>query len=332
MNLTRSQKIRLGAFMLVGIVATAAGLLTLAGLQVWQPRDRYTVRFNENITGLESSAPVRYQGLRVGTVETMRVSPDDPQSIEVSLALVPGTVLYEGTTATLQTSGLTGLKTINLTPGNVTGKVLEVDSEIPAGASFVERITGQAEKIAVKVEMVTNQLVKWTGEENRQQFTALMGSLNDLSVQLTRFLETNRMPFSEALGGVGRATEALADASADFRGALRETRGLLKALRKRAESIPPDSIANTLTATQGAMRNLERRLSDKEFGKVVATLQTGLADFERLLQDTDLAVRAGREDFTASLSYIRQAAEDLREFSRIIAQDPSVLLRGREVQ
>ena len=43
-------------------------------------------------------------------------------------------------------------------------------------------------------------------------------------------------------------------------------------------------------------------------------------------------VRASREDFTVSLNYMRQAAEDLREFSRIIAQDPSVLLRGQEVR
>ena len=55
-----------------------------------------------------------------------------------------------------------------------------------------------------------------------------------------------------------------------------------------------------------------------------------LADHPRHLGVIDLAVRASREDFTMSLKHVRQATEDLREFSRIIAQDPSVLLRGKE--
>jgi hypothetical protein len=42
-------------------------------------------------------------------------------------------------------------------------------------------------------------------------------------------------------------------------------------------------------------------------------------------------VRASRDDVGCSLEHVRQATEDLREFSRIIAQDPSAILRGKEV-
>ena len=78
------------------------------------------------------------------------------------------------------------------------------------------------------------------------------------------------------------------------------------------------------------MDSLEVRLSDKQLGKIVADLGVALGDLTALLKNTDLVVRAGREDFTATLKYIRQAAEDLREFSRIIAQNPSAILSGRE--
>ena len=46
--------------------------------------------------------------------------------------------------------------------------------------------------------------------------------------------------------------------------------------------------------------------------------------------ELDLTVRASREDLVLSLKHVRQATQDLREFSRIIAQDPSVLLRGKD--
>ena len=102
------------------------------------------------------------------------VSPDDPSAIEVTLSLDPRTRLYEGTEAVLAQSGITGLKTINLTPGDPTRPVITPGTQLPAGQSFMGRITGQAEQIARKVEYVANQLATWTSEENRKRVERLI--------------------------------------------------------------------------------------------------------------------------------------------------------------
>jgi len=193
-NLSRAQKVRLGAFVVSGLTLFGGAVVSLAGLKVWERRDLYTVRFTEDVGGLEPSASVRYHGLRVGRVENLEVAADDPSAIEVTLALSPKTVLREGTKATLDASGLTGLKTINLTGGDPRGAIVPPGSRLPPGQSFVDRITGEAEAIGVKIEIVANQLAAWTSEENRTRVEKLVESTTSLSKEIELFLATNRQP------------------------------------------------------------------------------------------------------------------------------------------
>jgi len=85
MKLTRAEKVRLGTFVATGLTLFIGGVLSLAGLKVWERRDIYTANFDESVSGLEVSAQVKYQGLRVGRVDAMRVNPKDPGVIEVNI-------------------------------------------------------------------------------------------------------------------------------------------------------------------------------------------------------------------------------------------------------
>jgi phospholipid/cholesterol/gamma-HCH transport system substrate-binding protein len=327
--------------MATGMVLFVAGVLLLAGLRIWEKRDNYTVRFTEEVGGLEISAPVRYQGLRVGTVADMQIASDDPRAIEVTISLEPRTRLYGGTTAELARSGLTGLKTINLTPGDPGAARIPPGSQLEAGQSFMGRITGQAEQIARKVEYVANQLASWTSAENRQRFERLIDSLTALANEIDRFLATNREPFKGALGGVEKAGDAIAQLTGegnrslkritkDIGATLAETRRTLEVIRRPVSKIDPDELAGTVRATRQAMTSLDERLSSRELGEAITNLAAALEDLIELIEATDLTVRAGRDDFVAALQDLRQAAEYVREFSRIIAEDPSAVIRGKD--
>ncbi len=341
MNLTRAQKIRLGAFMLTGTLLFTGAIAALAGLQVWEKRAVFKVRFAEEISGLEVSAPVKYQGLRIGRVEDMVIAPDDPTAIEVTLGLDPRTVLYEGTEAVLDRSGLTGLKTINLTPGDATKSRLVPGSTIPAGQSFVDRITGRAEAIALKMELITDQLADWTKPANRARVERLLENTTTLAKEVEGFLATNREPTRAALQGVAQASATVAGLGGEGAQSLKvvrdeavktfeEARTTLRELRRPLSQVDPKEVAQVVSSTERAMRSLDNRLSSKEIGQAIDQLISTLEQVTQLLQSVDLAVRAGRDDFVSTLSDLRQAAEDVREFSRIIAQDPSALIRGKE--
>lgn len=342
MILTRAQKVRLGAFLLAGTILLVGGIMSLAGLKVLEKRDVYSVRYSESVSGLEPSASVKFQGLRVGSVQSMAIAKDDANSIEVFLSLEPGTPLHEGTKAVLDASGITGLKTINLTPGDPRQPKLQPGSRIPAGESFLDRVTGKAEAVIVKAEVIANQLAKWTGDDNRLRLERTIESLDRLVNDLDKTVNESRKPLVsalEAIDTVSRRTAKLETESITtltvFRTELQKTaestRLALKAIERTAADVDGKEVTAAVTATKNAMNSLDQRLSATETQEAIAELQKTLKQTSHLLQELDLVVRAGREDFVASLSYIRQAAEDLREFSRIIAQDPSVLLRGQEV-
>jgi phospholipid/cholesterol/gamma-HCH transport system substrate-binding protein len=338
MNLSKAQKIRLGTFVAVGSTLLFGGIISLAGVKVLERRDTYTVKFKDSVSGLEKSSQVRYQGLRVGRVESMRVSPEDPSSIEVSFSLNPGTVLHEGTTAVLDASGITGLKTINLTAGDARKKVIEPGSELPSGVSFVDRITGEAEQIGIKVEMVANQIAKWSSDENRLRFEELLSSSAKLATEMERFTSEVRQPAVGAMEEFQRSGAAFRVAATEGTQLMKDTRETVlaaKAALQEADrilkTVDSKSLSGTVHAAEAAMTSLDRRLSAAEFGATIKNLQSTLANLTTLLGEVDLTVRASRDDFVSSLEHVRQATEDLREFSRIIAQDPSAILRGKEV-
>jgi ABC-type transporter Mla subunit MlaD len=271
----------------------------------------------------------------------MFIAPNDPAAIEITLSLDPRTRLYGGTTAVLASSGITGLKTINLTPGDPKEPIIPPGTQLDAGQSFMGRITGQAEQIAIKVEYVANQLATWTNAENRERFERMVDSFTALADEIDRFLATNREPFKGALGGVEKAGTAVSQLTgegnrsikkitADVSATLAETRTTLAALRRPMSKVDPDEVAGAVAATRKAMASLDSRLSSKEVGQAITNLVKALEDLMQLIEATDLTVRAGREDFVAALQDLRQAAEHVREFSRIIAQDPSAVIRGKD--
>ena len=117
MRLTSAEKVRLGGFVLVALALILSVVAALTGATLGAQRSLYKVHFHESVGGLERSAPVKYQGLRVGRVESMQIAAADPGAIEVTLAIDPATVLLTGTTASLDAAGITGLQTVNLKPG-----------------------------------------------------------------------------------------------------------------------------------------------------------------------------------------------------------------------
>lgn len=336
MKLTPAQKVRLGVFLLTGIALLTGSLLVLTGVQVWEPRDHYKVRFTESVAGLEESAQVRYRGLRVGRVDDIRIAPDDPQAIEVTLAIDRDVPLYEGTRAVLDTSGLTGLKTINLTGGDPRGPRIPPGSTLPSDPGLMGRIVDQAESVAENVNRVAIQLARFVTDENRQRVERILVSLDGFLRSADLLMAESREPFGRALEQVGDASAAVTALSREGEVTLRTWRedvsSTLRAVRQPIEKIDPKDVAAAAASARNVFGRLEAQLSKESTDEAFEQLGAALAQLNRLMGDLDLAVRASREDFTASMSYLRQAAEDLREFSRLVAQDPSILLRGRDLR
>jgi phospholipid/cholesterol/gamma-HCH transport system substrate-binding protein len=340
-NLSKAEKARLGAFIVAGVVLLTGGVVVLAGLKAITSKDEYRVSFTESVSGLEPGAQVRFQGLKVGAVDRIGIDPNDPKAIEVFLRLDSGTKLYPGTEVIMESSLLTGFKTINLTPGDTTKDRLRPGATLPARASLMELMAHRAEEISEKIERVAINLDKWTGDDNRMRFESLADSTQKLVTEVDLFVVEVRDPLVYALEEIGKTSASvrgvtseaeltLKEARSEIQATLVAARETMESIQKIVAAIDPQLVRETLKAANRAATNLDTAFAADEMGKVFGDLRAALVNVTRLMQSLDLTVRAGRDDLVTSLKYVRQATQDLRDFSRIIAQDPSVLLRGKE--
>jgi len=104
--------VRVGVFVLAAVVVIVGVIVTFGGMHWFEARDHYAVELRESVTGLETGATVSFDGIAVGRVDSINVSPTDLGAVRVELSVKAGTPVHTDTVAYVTMAGLTGLKTI----------------------------------------------------------------------------------------------------------------------------------------------------------------------------------------------------------------------------
>src|SRR6185437_8594876 len=103
-----------GIFVIVLFAFVTLGIIWLsAGFSV-ETYTIYQVNMKESVSGLSVDAAVEYNGVNVGTVKNIRISPRDPELVELLLRIRSSTPITLGTAATLSMRGLTGVTFVAL--------------------------------------------------------------------------------------------------------------------------------------------------------------------------------------------------------------------------
>src|SRR5262245_28870597 len=97
--------------------AFVVAVVVLAGLFVYWYSDardhrdytRYEIYFDGSVSGLTRGAPVRYLGVDVGRVFTMRIDPRDSSRVQVVADIDSTTPISTKTVAELSLQGVTGV-------------------------------------------------------------------------------------------------------------------------------------------------------------------------------------------------------------------------------
>ncbi|HMD38927.1 MAG TPA: MlaD family protein [Candidatus Acidoferrum sp.] len=130
-------ELRVGLFVLVGLMVIAAGIFWVTGAGTIGPKYRLRTYLPE-VSGLANGAPVSLDGVEVGNVESIRLAPrtgnaarDKTRNIEVVMRVAKKYQEYilTDSTVSLVTQGLLGNEYVEVTRG-FTGTVLKDDEEV----------------------------------------------------------------------------------------------------------------------------------------------------------------------------------------------------------
>lgn len=320
MNATRSQKIRLAIFLLVSSAILVFSLVYLVGSSLLQSRDEYRVVLEGGSGGLEIGGQVRYNGVVVGRVESVKLNPQNPSQAIVILSVEGGTPITNDTIAVPELAGVTGTKLLALTGGTKSSTLLKPGDTIDSAPSDLSMITSKIANISTKIEDLLDNLVKITNDTNAQKIAQVLSELEGVIKNINRLVDTQSANIDASIQNIASITAKVDQSMDHVNGVLQSVDTLSSKLMTR------DNIAHlssTIANVDASVASIKDRVSAEELGQTIASVN-------KLTNDTHVTVIRLRDDLRRSFTELERGIENINEFTQILVDNPSVLISGRK--
>ena len=215
----RAYAFTVGLFTLLLAAGVVAAFMWLSGDT--EKRVTYMLESRHPVTGLNVQAPVRFRGIEVGKVATVELSPTDPLTILVRVAVRRNTPVTRGTYAQLGSQGVTGLAYVILDDDGKKPEPLPADdpnARIPVRPSFIDEISGAGKDLVVDVREVAARVNLLLSEPNQKQLVRTLAGLetatnrvSELAVKLDPAIRNIPALTNDARKAFARADELMAN-------------------------------------------------------------------------------------------------------------------------
>jgi phospholipid/cholesterol/gamma-HCH transport system substrate-binding protein len=289
-----------GAFVLVVALIGALFVYWYSDSREHKDYQRYEIYFEGSVSGLERGAAVRYLGVGVGRVVEMHIDPRDPGRVQVIVDIDSSTPISSKTVAELQLQGVTGLLYIDLQQARSTAPVT---ASVP-GIHYPVIRAGRS-----RFDLFLASL---------PDVVAAAGDVVDRAARVLS--DKNIAAVSSALANIDKASSGLPQTLHDVNSLVVELRGAtaeLSASARDAHRVVETAGPEIVTAVQRV-----RAISDN-LAKATVQINELIGDNR---QDVRSFTRDGLPQLERFIEEGRAAAQDIRELSSSLRENPSRLL------
>ena len=283
-------------YTLVGFIVLF-GIVLMLGFTYWllQPKSeqemtKYHINFDESVLGLNIDAPVKYRGISVGKVTTLKINPKNSEQVQVMVTILKTTPIKVDTIAKLTAQGITGLSYINLSMGSRGAEDLKIEdgekyAVIKTLPSFFENFEASLGSVSSKISSTLTQTEKLLNDENQKQITLLLQRSAGLMDKLEKVLDEKTIMHLQSsvknIDSVSKKMDTMAPNINKF---------IDKSVQwedKIAGSFA--SIMKSYVGIRSAMDEIKRAISSGEFnikeiaGDVVPTMNNTLLEMQELM-------------------------------------------------
>lgn len=327
---TRAHFIIIGMFTILGILGGLGFFLWLASVQIDRQYAQYGMLF-ENVSGLDQSAEVLFNGVSVGRVTGIRIWENDPSRAYVAVEIDATTPVAVDTVARLESQGVTGVAYIALSGGAPGAALLTAQANgvpiIPSRQSSFQSLVSSAPDLLADASRIIVQLEQLTGVENQDLVRNILQNVDDATAGLEQALtdfsdisETLRTATDQVTGvvsdfdGVGAATKSTLDAADTSFAAITET------FENANTAI--DALAPAIDQANDAIAAINS-LVTQDFAPLADDLRTTLGHADQAFIRADEVMQT---DLGPALTDARAALNDLAETVSAITTDiPAIM-------
>jgi phospholipid/cholesterol/gamma-HCH transport system substrate-binding protein len=285
----KAQRIKVGIFVAITAALLAIVLVVFGGIRLWESKSHFTIEFDDSVMGLEKGAQVYLNGIRVGRVDAIEVSPTDLGKVLVTITVASDTPVHTDTKAMLQFAGITGLKVIDLRQGTLAAPLLADGGRIPQGETILDKVQRQATQIADQSEKLMQRA----------------GQIVDNLVALTD--PKRYAALDDIVAGAKTTANNLALASAEMRTMVAENRVILK---------------DTLGTVRGAVAST-KTIIDTQVTGLVSSASALISDLGNIIHGSEGQLRSTVFDLRQASRNFKELSRDLRARpSRLLFSNP----------
>lgn len=302
---TRSNHILVGGVVLALVAAVLAFIIWLSQAS-GDNNNEYDVFFNQAVDGLARGSAVTFSGVPVGQVASINLEPKNPEFVRVRIAVQPETPILQGTTATIQGVGFTGVSQIQL-DGAVKGAPA-ISQPGPYGVPVIPTKPGgfaallnSAPELLNRVSTLTERLTELLSDRNQNSIAGILDNVEAMSKSLA-----DRSPEIAATLAEARIAIRQAGAAADRFGRVADTSNQL--LNEQGRPLIGD-LRRTIRAAQTSLENVDAVVSEARPGVQALTKQT-IPEVGQLVRD------------------LRETTDNLREVTGRVEREGALSILG----
>ena len=187
---TKANYVLIGAFVLLAAGALALFTLWIAGNPLNRSYADYDVIFEGPVNGLTEGGEVRFNGIKVGEVQTLRLDREDPNKVVAHIRIDAQTPVRTDSVAQLNFMGITGVTFIQILAGDPKKPLLtSVNGQTPqifTSRTLVDELfQGGQDLLGVSGDTI-KKINEMLSDENLAHLTATLASIDKVAAKIAQ--------------------------------------------------------------------------------------------------------------------------------------------------
>lgn len=300
--LSKAQKIRLGAFIIVGFILLLGFVIAVAGSKFVDKKDIYYITFeNYSVSGLQVGGTVNYRGIKVGRVEDIKIDPKDVTKVIVTISVARGTPIKVDTEATLAFVGITGVKAIEISGGSNEAALLKPKSYIKTGSTMIDDISDRALSIAEKIDLIASNINQLTDEENRRHIAEILRQTSQILDDTRANLSTTMLSLNQVANNTAELTSGLSATIERITDAFVTDLNQLTQTTQSSMTRLTDSATGSIESVSTNANQVMNRMSDEVAGKLDILTRSATGSLDSITVATTHTLRELTRSSTSNL-------------------------------